>query len=1314
MCIVASMVAATYPGTVSPLRGLDPFGEAERDVWAGRESERDDLAKMVTADGFRAGLLFGEPGVGKTSLVRAGLIPHLRDHGIVALACEDLAQPAASFAAGLSSFGIQPTAVEAPAAFITRAVANAVAGQQFVFVIDDADLLCGDERATQELSEVFAKVVSRSAGRARFLFVAASERMHVLGALERRTGSLFPPSNRTELARLTVPAASKILDRVLSLSGVAADPALADAVVQGISRGQPLLAADLQIAAMAMRDLKVTSLAALQRGGGPTELESAWLHDACRATGNERSALRLCAELAAGGAGPRPADQVIRRISLDTAYATAAFATLEQRGVIVRGDAQGATWMLRHEVLAPRIRELTAPARAAARRAHDLLGSKTATKERLTLTELRALKSEGIAPITVDEIAVVDRSKRRYMMIAGGIAAVPLALVIIIYIAMHGRVFYAIEPGAGGDHVVVRSGRAGLHSFAWLPGSGYGALVADTGLTRAMVAPEQWKKIEERDLGSSRGGWDDLVSSIMAPRLAGLVDYATTGTDATLDAMRKAVKDNPEDQAELLTELRPIARGEKAEAAMVDAALKSNNPSLQRAAVATAGAAAQRHDVYQDQIVEALISSDPELRRIAAASVRNLGERGRALFNAALAKNPDAATKRELSIEVSVAAVVDEAPSAARSVAVLSDAESTQPLRDRARTQLLGALSAEATLPEAVTALEALLANDKALPEARITAIALVADLDPPPKVPGLVDAARAAFHARSPQVAAAALPLYAKLDPVRAGGDLASMLEDKKLDKPMRVAAALAWGEVVATNRDAASGALDKFLKEEDPDVRGAAATAAGKVGRAYQDRLIKMTKSEVYVVRRGAAEGLAASAYSGGNPGEAVDGIAQMWNEKGQPRRDSVKVYAHLAKKKPAAVLYYLQIAARSPEDPALHPLGVEGLCNAALAGNPDARRALVKSTDDPSADVRRLVMSCVADGPDPAKNGNGIAQRLITDSDREIRAEAAGVLALAASGKAGKVGPGISDALVKALDDPDRDVRLIAIRAVGGLAAEAPKAAVATMAKMFERADESEKLALLRAARQMGAAEIVALAITDSAPLVRVAAVDTALSTGLRAQQTLSAALADQDPQVRKAALERIASQKDKLDAQVVEHSLPLAVRDPDPELSQLALTTIARVAPKEAVAARLHRSLGSRAERERAQAAAAAIGLVDRDTALSVQLLEPLLDDPSHDVRVAMLPALASAYAKMNDLEKLAGLMRDSEDSAMRRLVIAAAFVTLAHTENGRTQAEPVLAKLADSGPPLARQMAKLVGGLNAGKADGMAFLQELVP
>ena len=1292
------VAVATYPGMVSPLRGLDPFGEAERDVWQGREAERDELARMVTADGFRAGLLYGEPGVGKTSLVRAGLIPHLRDHGIVALVCEDISQPTQSFASGLSAFGIQPNSGEQAIAFMTRAVSNSVAGQQFVFIVDDVGLACSDDRVIGELAEMFAKVVSRSAGRARFLFVAASERMHALGALERRTGSLFPPSNRFELPRLAVPAAAQILDRVLSLSGVAADPTLAETIASGLANPSGVLAADLQIAGMALRDLKISSLAGLQKLGGPSELEGAWLHEACRATGNERSALRLCAELAVDGAAARSAEALAREINLDPEFANHAIGALEQRGVVIRGDATGGTWMLRHEVLAPRVRELTAPARAAAKRAFDLLGSKVASHGRLRIGELRALRHEGIAPVTPSEIAVVESSKRYYMMIGGGILAVPVVILIALMISVHRHAFFELQSKPGGDRVVVRGGRASLWN---------GKVLADTGLTHAMVAPEVWKKIEERDLGGTRSSWDDELPSMLAPQLAGLVEYARTGSDASLNELRKAAKD-PEDLAELLIALRPIAKGGPAEVQLIQAAIAMPQPSVQRAAVAAAGSAAQRHNVYQDMLLQALTSKDPELRRIAFSSVRNLGDRGHALFEQALGKDPDPDTRRELLVEVAQA-TSDDAPSAASAVAVLANADSSGPQRDKAKGQLKIATDADPTA--AATALTSLIANERAPIESRTYAIDTVRDLDPSPKVPGLVDAAHNAFNSKSAGVHLAALPLYAKVDPERAGGDLAAMLDDKKLDKPLKVAAALAWGEVAAINHGAAEKALDGMIKDEDGDIRAAAATAAGKLGRTYQDRLVKMAKAENYNVRLGASEGLAASTLSGGNVGVGVDGIAQLWREKGRPRRDAVKVWAHLARKKPfPAVVEYLSTAAKLAEDPALHPIAVDGLCNAALAGSADARHALARSVDDPSVEVRRIVMSCVADGPDPAKNGLAIAAKLVKDPDNEIRADAARVLALDV-GK-GKPSLGIADALVQLLDDPDREVRVIAIRAVGALGGDAPKTTSPALAKLFERGDEGEKLALLRTAKQVGAADLVGLAVADSSALVRVAAVDAALGAGLRASATLSAALADADPQVRKAALERLAAQKDKVEPAVLDRALSLAVRDPDPELSQLALTTIARVAPKDAVVARLHRSLASRIERERAQAAAAAIGLVDRDATLSVQLLEPLLDDPSHDVRVAMLPALAAAYAKTNTPEKVADILVSSETHAMRRIVAAAAFVTLAKTEAGRAASEAALKKI--DAPAMARFTAKLVGGLVTNQADGIAFLQELVP
>ncbi|HTL31968.1 MAG TPA: HEAT repeat domain-containing protein [Kofleriaceae bacterium] len=1302
------MAVATYPGTVSPLRGLDSFGESERDVWQGREKERDELSRLVTADTFRAGLLFGEPGVGKTSLVRAGLIPDLRDHGIVALACEDLGQPAASFAQGLSAFGIQPNAGEAHVAFIARAVSNAVQGQQFVFVVDDVDLACHDERIIGELAELYTKVVSRSAGKARFLFVCAAERLNLLSALERRTGSLFPPSNRFELPRMPQDLGTQIFDRVLSLSGVAADPQLAQAVVHGLDTGTGVLAADLQIAAMAMRDLKITSIGALQKLGGATELEAAWLHDACKATGNERSALRLCAELADGPHGPRSAETIIRRTNLEAGFAQSAFGVLEQRGVIVRADQQGTSWMLRHEVLTPRLRVLGAPARAAARRAYDLLGSKIANKSRLTLLELYSLRHEGISPSSAAEVGVVQRSKRYYMTIAGGVAAVPIIILLIILFSMRGRVFFDLQPSPGGDHVLVRGGRSGLSSFGWLPGSHYGIVYADTGLTRSMVAPEAWKKIDSHDLGSSRDDWDKQIKSIMAPQLAGLMEYATTGNEATLESLKKAAKD-PEDLAELLTALRPIARGTPAEIALVEQALKMPNPAVQRAAVAVAGAAAQRGEGYKGTLVKALTSQDPELRRIAFSTVRSLGDRGKALFSAALSGETDAGIRRELMGEASGATT--EGPSVASAIGVLADESSSPVLVDRAKAQIRGAMAADALATGTAITTDLITQDHAPLPNRKF-AIDLMLEQDPMPKVPNLAESVRQVFNSKSEGVRAAILPLYAKLDPTNATTDLQTMMADGKLDESLRVAMALGWGQVALTNKEVATDPIDKLLGDPNTNVRAAASQAAGMFGRQYQEKLIKSAKAESYAVRKGAARGLALSAIVGASGPVAVGGIAQMWKEKGTPRRDATRIFADLAKKKPGLVLDYLTIASKINEDPSLHPIGVEGLCYAANVGSPEARKALARATDDESLDVRKLVMNCVADGPEPAKNGAAIAARLIKDPDGEIRGTAARVLAMTVE-KGSKVPPAISDALVALLADPNRDVRMIGIRAIGQLGADAPKQTATDLAKLFERADQDEKLVVLRTARDIGASDLVAMAVADGSPAVRVAAVDAALTAGLRPGQTLSAALADADPQVRKAALDRIASQKDKIDAQVLDRALSLAARDPDPELSQLALTTIARTAPKEAVQTRLKRALSSRVERVRAQAAAAAVGLVDRDAAMTAALLEPLLQDPSRDVRVAMLPALAAAYSKTNTPEKLAELMRSSEGNAMRRLVAAAAFITLAKTDAGRSASELQLKKL-ENGPPMARMTAKLISGLIDGKTDGMAFVQELVP
>src|SRR5579872_2446556 len=60
----------------NPWPGLDPYTELSHDFFHGRDAELIELEQRVRAD--RLTVLFGQSGLGKTSLLQAGLFPRLR------------------------------------------------------------------------------------------------------------------------------------------------------------------------------------------------------------------------------------------------------------------------------------------------------------------------------------------------------------------------------------------------------------------------------------------------------------------------------------------------------------------------------------------------------------------------------------------------------------------------------------------------------------------------------------------------------------------------------------------------------------------------------------------------------------------------------------------------------------------------------------------------------------------------------------------------------------------------------------------------------------------------------------------------------------------------------------------------------------------------------------------------------------------------------------------------------------------------------------------------------------------------------------
>jgi len=77
-----------------PYKFLDYFETADQPIFFGRDEEADILQNQITA--HKLTILFGQSGVGKTSLINAGVIPRLEEEGYTSLYLRVLHEPAAS------------------------------------------------------------------------------------------------------------------------------------------------------------------------------------------------------------------------------------------------------------------------------------------------------------------------------------------------------------------------------------------------------------------------------------------------------------------------------------------------------------------------------------------------------------------------------------------------------------------------------------------------------------------------------------------------------------------------------------------------------------------------------------------------------------------------------------------------------------------------------------------------------------------------------------------------------------------------------------------------------------------------------------------------------------------------------------------------------------------------------------------------------------------------------------------------------------------------------------------------------------------
>jgi WD40 repeat protein len=321
-------------GALSPYKGLSPFQDSDRDVpfFFGRDRERELVEANLMAS--RLTVLYGETGVGKSSLLRAGVAHHLRSLARGNL--EARGEPGLAVVV-FDSWRDDP--VQALRAAVADAVTSALGGSltpadeggrslgdalgmwqellggDLYVILDQAEeyfLYHGGENGSGTFAAEFPAVVNDADLRANFILAVRDDSLAKLDAFRRRIPNVF--GNYLRLEHLDRDAArAAIVEPVAEYNrlvgpenAVTIEPELVDAVLEQVVTGKV--------------DVGQTGRGTIESANGDVRIETPYLQLVLRRLWDEERGagaheLRLATLERLGGAEQIVQDHVERALS---------------------------------------------------------------------------------------------------------------------------------------------------------------------------------------------------------------------------------------------------------------------------------------------------------------------------------------------------------------------------------------------------------------------------------------------------------------------------------------------------------------------------------------------------------------------------------------------------------------------------------------------------------------------------------------------------------------------------------------------------------------------------------------------------------------------------------------------------------------------------------------------------------------------------------------------------------------------------------------------------------------------------------------
>jgi WD40 repeat protein/serine/threonine protein kinase len=360
-------------------RGLLPFQEADKNRFYGRQAETRAVFEMIGRKEFRFGVLYGESGAGKTSLVKAALVPKLWEEGYTPIYCRSYKDPlAAILEECYKRSRIEYLQGEGHTDYLRR-VADELGGY-LVILCDQFEEFFINFKTVEDRAAFISFVARCHNGaelpvkvllsmRSDFLYLINVEfAAHITEPL--MTAKLF------HLRNLDERRAAEIIEKSARYANLPFEAALVKQVARDLSESDAVPPSELQIVGEQLQNKRVFRLQEYRRAGGKEALVHSFLEDVIQASGDKEGAQLLlrCLISDENTRLTLTIDEIAKRLQRPKAPVEQLLRLFAQSRLL-REIQEDNPWRyeLMHEYLIERINQVTGKVMDATQRANRLL-----------------------------------------------------------------------------------------------------------------------------------------------------------------------------------------------------------------------------------------------------------------------------------------------------------------------------------------------------------------------------------------------------------------------------------------------------------------------------------------------------------------------------------------------------------------------------------------------------------------------------------------------------------------------------------------------------------------------------------------------------------------------------------------------------------------------------------------------------------------------------------------------------------------------------------------------------------------------------